>query len=49
MKINLKSNGFDKHGELFCKTVVNRIPVEFTDGGMTVCRSIKPSQAKRVF
>jgi hypothetical protein len=36
MKINLKSNGFDKHGELFCKTVVNRIPVEFTNGGMTV-------------
>ena len=34
MKINLKSNGFDKHGELFCKTVVNRIPVEFTNGGM---------------
>jgi hypothetical protein len=36
MRINLKSNGFLKHAELFQKTVSDRIPVEFTDDGMTV-------------
>ena len=36
MRINLKSNGFLKHAELFQKTVSDRIPAEFTDDGMTV-------------
>ena len=36
MIINLKCNGFSKHGELFSKTVSERIPVEFKDGGMSI-------------
>ncbi|MBQ2757454.1 MAG: hypothetical protein IJF31_03115 [Clostridia bacterium] len=36
MKINLKSNGFLKHAELFQKAVCNRISAEFTKQGMTV-------------
>lgn len=36
MKLNLKSNGFLKHAELFKKTVSNRIPTEFTDDGMII-------------
>lgn len=36
MKLNLKNNGFLKHGELFRKTVANRIAVEFTDDGMII-------------
>ena len=36
MKIKLENNGFLEHGELFKDRVLERIPVEFTDGGMTV-------------
>ncbi|MBE6605264.1 MAG: hypothetical protein E7639_06145 [Ruminococcaceae bacterium] len=36
MKINLKSNGFLKHAELFQKAVCDRITAEFTKGGMAV-------------
>ncbi len=36
MKINLKTNGYKNHGELFCKTVAKRIDVEFADDGMII-------------
>lgn len=36
MKINLQSNGFLKHSELFSRTVAERIPVDFCDNGMTI-------------
>lgn len=36
MKINLKSNGFSRHAELFQKTVADRIAAEFTDDGMII-------------
>lgn len=47
MKIKLQSNGFAKHEELFRKTVSRRIPVEFTDGGMTVELRIDPTVSKK--
>ena len=36
MKINLQSNGFSKHSELFSRTVAERISVDFCDDGMTI-------------
>ncbi len=36
MVINLQSNGFYKHAELFVKTVADRIPLELADSGMRI-------------
>ena len=46
MKINLKTNGFLKHGELFSQTVAARIPVDFISDGVTVELNVDKSIAK---
>jgi len=43
MKLNIVSNGNEKHAELMLRKISERIPVEITDGGLAVSLRIDPS------